>query len=72
MEAKIHVLHPDLKRAVNKAYQSLSSSSATKQNINLSQFRKDLFVTADFIRTVELPQGIAMDDYVSDSFQRHV
>jgi hypothetical protein len=84
MEAETHVLHPDLKRVVNgavispnsdafdPAFLSLSSSSAAKQNINLSQFPKDLLVTADFTRTVKRPLGIAMDAYVSDSFQRAV
>lgn len=84
MDAEIHVLHPDLQRVVNggvilpkstafvPAFQSLFSSSAAKQNVNLSQFPKDLLVTADFIRTVKRPLGIAMDSYVSDSFQWHV
>jgi hypothetical protein len=84
MDAEIHVLHPDLVRVVNggdipsksnafvPAFQSLSLSSAAKQNINLSQFPDGLLVTADFIRTVKRPQGIALESYISDSFQWHV
>ncbi|KAF2706566.1 hypothetical protein K504DRAFT_492980 [Pleomassaria siparia CBS 279.74] len=83
IKAAKHKVHPDLvrmaqlgtlpdSRAFMPAFQALFSSSAAKQNISLHEFPKDLFVTIDFVHTVERPSGVSGESYNSDSFQRPV
>ncbi|KAH6614844.1 hypothetical protein C7974DRAFT_475294 [Boeremia exigua] len=57
--------------AFEPAFQALKSTSAALHS-DLSQFPRHLLVTADFIRTVKIPPGSNIADFVSDSYQRPV
>ncbi|KAJ4287163.1 hypothetical protein N0V90_012561 [Kalmusia sp. IMI 367209] len=83
MEAEQHEIHPDLVRLIDTgmfpvrsdaflpAFQALASTSAAKR-FDLMQFPNELRVTADFMRTVRRPGGVASESYVSDSYLRPV
>lgn len=86
MKAEMHILHPDLLWLVHRghikensttfesAFKALRSTSAARLfNLEqLSSFPKDLLVTADFMRTVEISPGSSRATFVSDSYQRPV
>ncbi|KAF1930947.1 uncharacterized protein M421DRAFT_57599 [Didymella exigua CBS 183.55] len=83
MTAEKHTIHPDLVQlshtgqlprsspAFQPAFQALNSTCAAR-DFDLVQFPKDLLVTADFIRTVQIPAGSKQADFVSDSYLRPV
>ena len=83
MEAEQHRLHPNLVYLVTTgifctgsdaflpAFQALKSTSSAKR-FDLMEFTNDLFVTADFMRTVKPPKGVTSESYVSDSYLRPV
>ena len=83
MEAEQHILHPDLIRLVDTgilpagsaaflpAFHALKSTSAAK-GFDPVQFPDRLLVTADFMRTVRRPRGVASESFVSDSYLRPV
>ncbi|KAF9695776.1 hypothetical protein EKO04_006190 [Ascochyta lentis] len=83
MAAEKHQLHPDLTHlartgelpdsssACEPAFQALRSTSAAK-HCDLAQLPKQLLVSKDFMRTVEIPSGSTKADFVSDSYQRPV
>lgn len=74
-----HSLHPDLvafvatgiliggSNAYKPAFQALHDTSAAA-HLDVSQFPRDLYVTADFARTVK----VSGNSYISDDFQRPV
>jgi hypothetical protein len=83
MKPAEHELHKDVIRLVEKgilvensraflpAFEGLSSTSAAKY-FDVTEFPKDVAVTADYVRTVIRPSGMSSEAYVSDSYQRPV
>lgn len=58
-------------QAFKPAFQALSSTSAGKHPC-IAQLPSDLLVTKDFMRTVKVPAGSRVADFVSDTYQRPV
>jgi hypothetical protein len=86
IEAKTHILHPNLVWLVQyrrirgdsttfeSAFKALRYTSPAKL-FNLQQqpsFPTDLLVTADFMRTVKIPPGSSRANFISDPYQRPV
>jgi hypothetical protein len=83
MKAHTHSLHADLRLLVRSgeldlnseawdpAFHALCTTSAGKF-VDLSQFPRDLLVTVDFMRTVQVPPGTHASSFVSDAYQRPV
>lgn len=85
MTADEHNVHPDLERLVRTgelvanseaygpAFQALRLTSAGTR-LDLAQLPTDLYVTADFTRTVRVPllSGSTETTFVGDSYQRPV
>ncbi|KAL1791853.1 hypothetical protein ACET3X_009604 [Alternaria dauci] len=83
LKAYLHNVHADLKHLINTgevvigskawgpAFQKLNTTSAGKL-IDLSSLPDELLVTADFMRTVQVPPGSTQASFISDSYQRPV
>ncbi|KAH5731245.1 hypothetical protein HBI17_217790 [Parastagonospora nodorum] len=83
LEPQDHSVHPDLQylaqtgylrpnpRVFKPAFHALAITSAASL-FALEQFPTDLLVTADFERTVKVPNGFAGHHFISDSYQRPV
>lgn len=83
MKPEQHTLEKDLVQLVETgtlatnsrtfipAFEALHSTSAGV-HYNLTQFPRNLMVTADYIRTVQRPSGLSANSYKSDSYQRPI
>lgn len=62
---------PEQPTALKPAFQALTSTSAAKL-FELAQFPRALWVTYDFMHTVQAPRGLSKDAFITDSYQRPV
>ncbi|KAH6502438.1 hypothetical protein HBI55_034300 [Parastagonospora nodorum] len=83
LEPEGHSVHSDVRhlvqtgylrpnpRVFKPAFHALATTSAARL-FALGQFPTDLMVTADFERTVKVPNSFASHHFISDSYQRPV